>query len=113
MLLLRVKLFSIIRTRTNERNAKVLRPTMYESFEDCRDFHFDFIHTCQDLIQTIQTIIKNHPERDHTLAREVIKQEQDIIKTIYAELKEMQRWWLREGKKDGKRKQLLEKTSST
>lgn len=80
------------------KGTKVLRPTLYESFEDCRDFHLDFIHVCQDLIKAIQQTIKNHPDWDHTLAREVIKQKQDIIKSTYAELKEMQRWWLREGK---------------
>lgn len=90
----------------------VLRPLMYETFEDCRDFHFDLIHTSQNLINAIQATIDNHPDWDHTLAREVIKSEREIIKSTYAELKEMQRWWIREGK-NGKEQQLLEKTSST
>lgn len=94
------------------KGTKVLRPLLTETFEDCRDFYLDFIHVSQDLIKAIQLTIKNHPDWDHTLAREVIKQEQDIIKSTYAELKEMQRWWLREGK-NVKDKQLLEETSST
>lgn len=94
------------------KGTKVLRPLLTETFEDCRDFHLDFIHVSQDLIKAIQQTIKNHPDWDHTLAREVIKQEQEIIKTTFAELKEMQRWWLREGK-NGKNQQLLEETSST
>lgn len=87
----------------------MLRPTIYETFEDCRDFHFSFIHTCQDLIKAIQHTIKNSPSGDHTFARQIIKQEQDIIKAIYVELKEMQRWWIREGKKQWQDKQTIGK----
>ena len=86
----------------------MIRPLIGESFNECKAFYWSYIHTCQELIKAIQnTGIANTP-----LAKEVIRQERDQIKRTYAELKELQRWWDKEGK-NGKKQQLLAKTSST
>lgn len=86
----------------------MIRPLIGETFNECKAFQWSLIHTSQDLIKAIQACsIKNTP-----LAREVINQERQLIKQYYAELKELQAWWNKEGK-NGKKQQLLAKTSST
>lgn len=68
------------------KGTKVL--TAGESFNDRKEFLWSYIHTCQDLIKTIQqTRIA-----DTSLAKETIKLEREQIQQTYNELKVLQRW---------------------
>ena len=86
----------------------MIRPLIGESFAQCKDFQWSLIHTSQDLISAIQkTSIRNDP-----LTKEVVQREQQLIKEYYAELKELQSWWNKEGK-HVKKQQILAQTPST
>ena len=86
----------------------MIRPVKGETIATCKAFYWDTIHTSQKLIKAIQgSSVKNTD-----IAREVVKQEQQLIKDTYADLKELQRWWEKEGKNEVQ-KRLLEKKSST
>lgn len=89
----------------------MLRPLRTESFEDCRTWHLDLIKDCREMVKAVQSAMPKMSQGNKALAREVIADQQQIIKATYGKLKEMQRWWLREGQKnEGKR--LLEETPS-
>lgn len=85
----------------------MIRPLLGETFNECKAFYWSYIHTSQELIKAIQ----NCSLAKTPLAKEVISQERQIIKQTYVELKELQRWWEKEGKNEQKNR-LLEKTST-
>ena len=70
----------------------IIRPTLYESFEDCRSFWLDYIEDCRALIKTIKATMRRLPTMDTRLAQEVISEQQELVKEVFAALKEMQRW---------------------
>lgn len=93
----------------NQRKEHTLvRPVKGESFTDLKQFLWDSIHVSQDMVKAVQ----NCKIKDSALAKEVIKLERENIKRTYAELKELQQWWNKEGKENAK-KRLLEKKTST
>ena len=71
----------------------MIRPLKGETLNQTKAFYWDYIHTSQNLIKTIQKSCKDTP-----LAREVIALERKVIKDTYADLKEMQQWFNKEGK---------------
>lgn len=87
------------------------RPSIYETYKDCRNFYLDIIKVNSDLIKAIQKSMPFADKETNTLANKVIIENRTQIINIYAGLKEMHRWWIREGKNEKQR--LLEKTSST
>ena len=88
----------------------MIRPLLSESVEDCRAFHLSCIRTSSECIKVLRTITGKNAK----LAKEIIRKEQQYIKQTYADIKEMQRWWVREGKKKYvERQQLLEEKIST
>lgn len=64
-----------------------------ETFNQRKAFIWSFIHQCQDLIKVLQGIQGDNRRQ----ALELIKQEREIIKIEYAELKELQRWFKKSG----------------
>ena len=71
----------------------MIRPLKGETLNQTKEFYWSYIHTCQELIKTIQRVCDDTP-----LTREVVAMELKIIKDTYAELKEMQQWFNKEGK---------------
>lgn len=69
-----------------------------ETFAHRKSELLDYIKVCRTMIATINTLIKNHPDWDNDLAYEVMKTEQEQIKTTMAKLIELQRWYNTEGK---------------
>lgn len=64
-----------------------------ETFNQRKAFIWSFIHQCQELITVLQTVQGENRRQ----ALECIKQEREIIKAEYAELKELQRWFNKSG----------------
>lgn len=67
--------------------------TAGETYEQRYSFLWDYIHTCQDLIKTLQAI----KGQNEALAREVIQLEREQIKKTYAELKQLAIWFKNSG----------------
>lgn len=66
---------------------------MGETYNQHKQFLWDFIYTCRELIKAIQ----NSSLAESTLAREVIDQNRAIIRDTYAEIKELTRWFRASG----------------
>lgn len=66
---------------------------MGETFNQRKAFIWSCIHTCQDLITVLQKVTGENAK----LARQIIKDEREIIKSDYATLKELQRWFKQSG----------------
>lgn len=64
-----------------------------ETFNERKSSLWSYLHTSQDLIKAVQKIKGDNL----ALAREVIVQERETIKTTYADLKELQRWFKTSG----------------
>jgi hypothetical protein len=65
-----------------------------ETFNQHKAFLWSLIHSSQELIKVLQNI--KDPD-NRKLAREIIVQERTIIKSTYAELKELQKWFTKSG----------------
>lgn len=79
-----------------------MRPLRDETFEEARDRAFTSIHINQNLIKALKkSIIFNDkmPDDLKILAKEGVTKFNKEIKQTYADLKEMQSWWIKEGKK--------------
>lgn len=76
--------------------------------QECKAFQWSLIHTSQELIKAVQSCSLKGTAQ----ANQIILTERAIMKENYAELKELQRWWVLEGKNAAKQ-QLLEKKTST
>jgi hypothetical protein len=63
--------------------------TIGETFNGRKESLWDYIHVCQELIAAIQKSVV--PPTD--LSREVIALERQSIRSTYAELKDLQRWF--------------------
>lgn len=76
----------IVNTAQNERNKMLI---IGETYNQRKAFMWSFIHSCQEFIKALQTV-KGENRREALL---LIKQEREIIKQEYADLKELQRWF--------------------
>lgn len=64
-----------------------------ETYNQRKAFIWSCIHTYQELIAVLQKV----QGENRRLALEIIKQEREIIKQEYAELKELHRWFKKSG----------------
>lgn len=64
-----------------------------ETFNQRKAFLWSCIHTCQELVNVLQKIKGDN----RALALSVIKQQREIIKSDYAALKELQKWFKQSG----------------
>lgn len=67
--------------------------TIGETFNQRKAELWSLIHSCQELLKVLSGIKGDNRK----LALEVAKQEREIIKVTYAELKELQRWFKKSG----------------
>lgn len=72
----------------------MIRPLKGETLNQTKEFYWEVIHISQDLISAIQKT----KSKDSDIAKQVIKQEKELIKQTYADLKELQQWFNKTGK---------------
>lgn len=80
-------------------NEIVLRPTAYQTFDELRDFYLDYIRVNREVMKALKGGIDRSSDVQFKKdCYESIRITQDENKRIYDELKECQRWWIKEGK---------------
>lgn len=92
-------IFAILSAAQKGTNKIVLRPTVYETFDELRDFYLDYIRVNREVIKALKNGIDHSSDVQFKKdCWESIHITQEENKQIYEELKECQRWWIKTGK---------------